>query len=82
MSSEDKYRFTLARAAQALGGAQALCTRIAVPLREMTMWLEGKSTPPMYVFLRIIDILLDDSGKPRLDPSQDLVDRAPGGDRP
>lgn len=70
MSSRDTYRATLARAAQALGGAQALCKRLGIPVHEMTMWLEGKSTPPMHVFLRVIDILLDDSGKPRFDLSQ------------
>ena len=70
MNSEDTYRFTLARAAQALGGAQALCNRVGVPMREMTMWLEGESTPPMYVFLKVIDILLDESGKPPFDTSQ------------
>lgn len=70
MTSRDTSRVTLARAAQALGGAQALCDRLGVPMREMTMWLEGKSTPPIHVLLGLIDILLDDSGKTPLRASQ------------
>jgi hypothetical protein len=70
MASKDTYRVTLARAAQALGGAQALCKRLGVPMRDMTMWLEGKSTPPMHVFLRVIDILLGDSAKTAVRPLQ------------
>ena len=71
------YRVTLARAAEYVGGAQALCERLDVPMRELTLWLQGKSTPPPTVFLKAIDIVLVETEKSRFHPSPDDKETKP-----
>ena len=77
MDSEQAYRLTLARAAQYVGGAHALCARLGVPMREMAQWLEGKSKPPMYIFMKVIDIVLDEAQKPVFYPSTEAKPSKP-----
>ena len=78
MTAPATYRLTVARAAEYLGGAQALCDRLGVPMRELTFWLEGKSTPPPAIFLKVIDIVLEETGKSRFHPSPNNTETKPG----
>ena len=72
MEQEDTYRAALVRAAQLLGSARALCNRLQVPMPTMTHWLAGNGRPPIGVFLKVIDILIEAGAKPRLhDASND-----------
>jgi hypothetical protein len=62
--SEDTYRVALVRAAQVVGGARALSDRLRVPLPDLTRWLAGDGQPPMGIFLRVVDILIEQRDKP------------------
>lgn len=59
--SEDTYRAALVRAAELLGSTTALARRLQVPMPELTRWLAGDGAPSMGTFLKVIDILLEDS---------------------
>jgi hypothetical protein len=56
------------RAAELLGGARPLCDRLQVPMPELTRWLAGDGKPSIGIFLRVIDVLLEERRKPRLHP--------------
>jgi hypothetical protein len=49
----------LKRAAEVLGGVEALQARLNVPEARLALWLEGYSGMPTNVFLQVVDILLD-----------------------
>ena len=66
--SEDTYRAALVRAAQILGGARHLAHRLQVPLPELTRWLAGDGKPSIGTFLKVIDVLIEEGRRPRLDP--------------
>lgn len=53
------YRASLLRAAELVGGAPALARRLHVPMADLRNWLAGIGKPPEYVFLTVIDIVLD-----------------------
>jgi CheY-like chemotaxis protein len=61
------YRVALARAAGFIGGPRELSHRLYVPMADLTQWLAGKGSPPINVFLRVVDILLEAEKKPRLE---------------
>jgi hypothetical protein len=58
---EDTYRVALARAAELLGGASFLARRLQVSMPELTRWLAGDDAPSMETFLKVVDIVLEDS---------------------
>jgi hypothetical protein len=68
MDPEDTYRAALVRAAELLGGARPLCERLQVPMPELTRWLAGDGRPSIGVFLKVIDVLIEEGRKPRFDP--------------
>jgi hypothetical protein len=61
---EDTYRAALVRAAHLLGGARRLGERLQVPMPELTRWLAGDGKPSIGTFLKVIDVLIEESGKP------------------
>jgi hypothetical protein len=49
---------TLRRAREIVGGTeQQLARALLVPLSMLHLWLDGKETPPAWVFLRAVDIV-------------------------
>ena len=62
------------RAAVKLGSARALSDRLRIPMPELTRWLAGDGKPPMGVFLRVVDILIEERDRPQIIPSQPTVD--------
>jgi hypothetical protein len=64
MHPEDTYRAALMRAAELLGGARPLSDRLQVPLPELTRWLAGDGKPSIGIFLKVIDVLIEEGGKP------------------
>jgi hypothetical protein len=58
---QDTYRAALVRAAELLGGAAPLARRLQVPMPELRRWLAGDEVPSMGTFLKVIDMLLEDS---------------------
>ena len=66
----------LRRAAELLGGTQELCAYLQVPAEEMRSWIDGREGPPAGIFLRVVDLIVEDSASrqaPSAPPS--------GGDR-
>lgn len=53
----------LQRAAEILGGVDALRTYLNVSNIKLEAWLKGRATPPDAIFLRIVDLLSAESQK-------------------
>jgi hypothetical protein len=68
MPPEDTYRAALVRAAELLGGARPLSDRLQVPMPDLTRWLAGDGKPTIGVFLKVIDVLIEEGRKPRFYP--------------
>jgi len=67
----DIYRITVARAAELCGGAVPLSRRLRLPLADLTRWISGDDTPPIGIFLLVIDVINEESRRPRLHPRTD-----------
>jgi CheY-like chemotaxis protein len=71
---EQTYRAALAHAAGVLGGARQLGDRLQVPMSDLTRWLAGKGKPSIGVFLRVVDILIEERKSARLAlPSGEII---------
>lgn len=46
------------RAAELLGGSEALVRHLGVRRHDLLAWMTGSARPPMHVFLRTVDVLL------------------------
>jgi hypothetical protein len=55
------YARTLQRAAQLLGGPERLINYLGVDAPTLENWLAGSSTPPIQVFLRVVDVIAAES---------------------
>lgn len=71
MEQTDTYRAALVRAAELLGGARPLCDRLHVPMSTLTLWLAGDGVPSMGVFLKVIDIIIEEGSRPRFTAAND-----------
>ena len=59
------YFRTLQKAADLLGGRKKLARYLRVPLGELESWMSGNQVPPIGVFLKAVDLVLDETGAPR-----------------
>ena len=50
----------LRRAAQSLGGVEALRAYLQVSMSQLAGWLHGEASPPEAVFLRVVDLLAEE----------------------
>ena len=50
------------RAAELVGGRDKLARVLRVPPSELHKWIEGEEKPPREVFLRVVDLILDETG--------------------
>ena len=50
------------RAAELLGGRDKLARVLRVPKDELDKWIAGDAKPPREAFLRVVDIILDETG--------------------
>ena len=48
------------RAAQILGGVEALRAHLQVSMTQLRGWMSGEARPPDSVFLRVVDLLSDE----------------------
>jgi hypothetical protein len=55
------YSRALLRAAELLGGRDKLARALRVPKSEIDHWTAGDSKPPRDVFLRVVDMILDET---------------------
>ena len=53
------YARTLQKAAAAAGGQKRLARLLRVPLADLEKWIAGKDEPPTAVFLKAVDLVLD-----------------------
>jgi len=57
MTVEDR---ALRKAVELAGSQRNLAERIGVEVEDVERWLAGASRPPREVFLRVVDLLLDE----------------------
>jgi hypothetical protein len=55
------YSRALAKAAELVGGRDQLAQMLQVPLVEIERWLADEGKPSREVFLRVVDIILDET---------------------
>jgi len=55
------YSRTLQKAAEAAGGQKKLARILRVPVAELEKWIADKDEPPMAVFLKAVDLVLDET---------------------
>ena len=51
---------TLQRAAEIVGGTEALAQRLKVTPSHLALWIKGEESPGDEIFLRAVDIVTDD----------------------
>ena len=69
-AGEDSYQAAVLRAAELVGGAVALSRRLQIPLDDLTQWMRGTSKPPAGIFLRLVDLVIEESRKASLVPGE------------
>jgi hypothetical protein len=55
---------TFQKAAELVGGQKNLARRLRVPLAELQKWIAGGGSPPMAIFLKAVDVVLDETHSP------------------
>jgi hypothetical protein len=76
MEGELKAR-VLRRACDIAGGRERLAGRLDVEMHALEFWMSGRATPPERVFLRVVDIVLeDDLARAVQDRRRNAVQRA------
>ena len=58
------YSRTFQKAAELIGGYAKLCRHLQVPPDKLQQWILDKAVPPMGIFLRAVDLLLDETPAP------------------
>jgi hypothetical protein len=58
------YSRTFQKAAELYGGQKKLARYLRVPLSDLEKWIAGGDTPPINVFLKAIDLVLDETPSP------------------
>jgi hypothetical protein len=57
------------KAAELLGGRDELAKALQVPSSEIEKWIAEQSKPPREIFLRVVDIILDETAAGAADDS-------------
>ena len=65
------YSRTLQKAVELIGGRAKLCRHLHVPAADLQSWIEDKSIPPIGVFLKVVDLVLDETPAPPADSGGD-----------
>jgi hypothetical protein len=55
---------TLQKAAELMGGRAKLCRYLHVPAAELNRWIADEAEPPTGIFLRVVDLILDETPPP------------------
>jgi hypothetical protein len=58
------YSRTLRKAAELIGGRAKLCRHLRVPMGELEQWIDDKAVPPIAIFLRAVDLVVEDTAVP------------------
>lgn len=62
--AQSVYSRALRKAAEMMGSYQKLCRYLQVPAADLQSWIDDKAVPPVAVFLRAIDYILDETPPP------------------
>lgn len=71
------YSRTLQKAAELLGSRAKLCRVLQVPAAELQKWIDDKAAPPLGVFLRAVDLIIDETPPPAAAGSEPADPPAP-----
>jgi hypothetical protein len=55
------YSRALIRAAELLGGRDKLAKILQIPASDIENWIAERGKPPREIFLRIVDLILDET---------------------
>lgn len=55
------YSRALQKAVELLGGREQLSRVLQVPKSTIDQWMAGEGKPPREIFLRVVDLILDES---------------------
>jgi hypothetical protein len=58
------YSRTLQKAAELVGGRANLCRHLHVPMAELEKWIADEKVPPLGVFLRAVDLVIEETPPP------------------
>jgi len=58
------YSRTLQKAVELLGGRAKLCRYLRVPASDLDQWISDTKTPPLGVFLRAVDLVIEETPPP------------------
>lgn len=58
------YSRTFQKAAELSGGVRKLARELRVPAADIEKWIAGAGEPPLPVFLKAIDLVLDETQPP------------------
>lgn len=72
MDSSSVYSRAVRKAAEMVGGRERLARVLQVPAAEIDKWILGDKRPPREIFLRVVDLLIEDSA------GSDAANDAPG----
>lgn len=61
MKPASVYSRAVRKAAEMAGGREELARRLQVALADVDKWILGDKKPPRDVFLRVVDLLIEDS---------------------
>jgi hypothetical protein len=61
MAAASVYSRALRKAAELLGGRGQLAKVLQVPVAEIDKWIADQGKPPRDIFLRVVDLILDES---------------------
>ena len=59
--TDSVYSRALRKAAELIGGREELARILQVPPAEIERWIADEAKPPREIFLRIVDIILDET---------------------
>jgi hypothetical protein len=65
------YSRTFQKASELVGGRAKLCRHLRVPLADLEKWIADKGAPPIGVFLRAVDLILEETPVPPSDTGSD-----------
>ena len=58
------YSRALHKAAELIGGNAKLCRYLRVPAAELQKWIDDKGVPPIGIFLRVVDLVIEETPPP------------------
>ena len=58
------YSRTLQKAVELMGSRAKLCRYLRVPTTDLDQWISDERTPPLGVFLRAVDLVIEETSPP------------------